>query len=236
VRRIAWVATAAVGLTLATIGIMAKPTGPISRLRCDYVIVNLKDGFHVRPERAKGDSGSESFEKMVARLRPYAAVTGTYFDDKNQPIGDMVADGKMIARGCQRQGIGFAPDGRIVFRERRGRSRIDWSGCRSGIACGPRLLRSGRVRIDVVADGFSKAAETKKAWRCAVGSTRDGKLLLCVVRRSITLTEMAGIAKQLGGWNVVNMDGGPSCGLYADGRYAARPVVEMSNILAVYGK
>ncbi|MCE5315035.1 MAG: phosphodiester glycosidase family protein [Armatimonadota bacterium] len=228
------VVTAAVMASHA-LGIFVKPAGLVDKLCVDYVIIDLSKGkFRVSPEIASTSDGTESLDSMVKRLKPYALVTGTYYDENNRPLGDIVSGGKVIRRGCQRQGIGFTSSGKIKFFERKGCSKIDWRGCVSGIACGPRLVRLGKKDINVKRDGFKSAAATNKAWRCALGATKDGKLILCAVSQSITLSTLADVMLELGARDAINMDGGGMCAMYVDGKYKVEAVKPMSNILAVY--
>jgi exopolysaccharide biosynthesis protein len=217
------------------LGLFARPAGLVEKLSVDYVITDISKGkCRVKPEVASSFHGTEPIESMVKRLKPFALITGTYYDENNRPLGDIVASGKVVCRGCQRQGIGFTSSGKIKFLERKGSSRLDWRGCDSGIACGPRLVRAGKKSIDVKRDGFAAAAATNKAWRCAVGATKDGKLILCAVSRSITLSTMAEVMLELGAQNAINLDGGSMCAMYVDGKYRVEPVKPMSNVLAVY--
>lgn len=211
----------------------SKPTGLARDLGARYSIVSLS-GARVVPVLAQGDRRSEGFASMIQRLRPLAAITGTYFDVERNPIGDLLADGQLIARGHQRQGVGFRTDGKIVFRERKAGKRIDWAGCYAGIACGPRLVRAGKKSVNVRQDGFSESAAILKARRTAVGATHDSRLILCVVPQEITLDKLADLMIELGAVDAVNMDGGSMCALYADRTYHAEPVSGMNNILAVF--
>ena len=173
--------------------------GLITKLRVSYSVIDLPSGkYRVQPALAAG--GAESFTSMVGRLRPVAAITGTYYDSDRKPLGDIVIAGKVENRGRQRQGIGFTKRGRIVFLDRKAPAHIDWRGCSSGIACGPRLVRAGRVDIDVRRDGFHQAARAKRAWRCAVGATHGGKLILCAVSEDITLDTLGEIMLELEAW------------------------------------
>lgn len=222
-------------MLLHTLGLFARPARLVDKLGADYIICDLSHGkYRVSPEIAMSADRTEPFDSMVNRLKPYAAICGTYYDENNRPLGDLVANGKVVCRGCQRQGIGFTSSGRIKFLERKGRSRIDWRGCASGIACGPRLVRSGKKDIDVKRDGFSASAATNKAWRCAVGATKDGKLILCAVSQSITLSTLADVMVELGAKDAINLDGGSMCALYVNGKYCVQPAKSMSNIMAVY--
>lgn len=223
------------GLALLAFDIFSRPKGLLGQLNLDYVIVDLQDGdYEITPELASGGYSEEDFSSMVSRLKPYAAITGTYYDPAGKPIGDLVVKGKLICRGYQRQGIGFTRHGKIKFLERKGHARINWHGCYSGIACGPRLVRAGKIDVNVKRDGFKNGAAVNEARRCAVGATKDGKLILCAVRDYITLDTMAKVMLELGARDAINLDGGSMCALYKDGNISAHPMKPMSNVLAVY--
>lgn len=220
-------------LVLAHLGLFARQARLIDKYDCSYAVIDLRGGkYKVSP--ALAINGSENFSSLVGRLKPYAAICGTYYDEDRAPMGDIVVDGKVVCRGGQRQGVGFKSNGQIVFLVRKGKSRFNWKGCVSGVACGPRLLMSGRKDIDVRRDGFSQAANTNIAQRCAVGATADGKLVMCAVADYITLDTLADIMLELGARNAVNMDGGSMCALYHKGKYLVTPASPMSNIIAVY--
>lgn len=222
-------------MILHAFGLFAKQTRLIDTLSVEYVICDLSSGkYKVKPEVAAGSEGAEPLKSMIKRLKPYAAICGTYYDENNRPLGDIVAEGRIKLRGCQRQGIGFTSSGKIRFLERKGCSKIDWRGCTSGIACGPRLVRAGKKDINVKRDGFTSSASTNKAWRCAAGATEDGKLILCAVSQSITLSTLADVMMELGARDAINLDGGSMCAFYANGKILVEPVKPMNNILAVY--
>lgn len=220
-------------LMLAHLGLFAKQARLLDKYDCNYAVIDLRGGkYRVNPVLAVNNC--ESFNRLVGRLKPYAAICGTYYDDNRDPMGDIVIDGKVVHRGGQRQGVGFKSNGEMVFLERKGKSRLNWKGCVSGVACGPRLLRSGRKDINVTRDGFSEAANTNIAYRCAIGATDDGRLVLCAVADYITLDTLADIMLELGARNAVNMDGGSMCALYHNGKYLVTPASPMVNIIAVY--
>jgi exopolysaccharide biosynthesis protein len=223
-------------LTTAVFRIVARPIGLVEELGANYVIVDLAAGKHsVEPVVANGPGG-ENFVSMMHRVRPWAAITGTFYDSNYRPQGDILIDGRVVFRGHHRQGIGFTQSGRICFRERKINERINWRGCRSGIASGPRLVRKGKVDIDVRRDGFGPAATTIKASRCAVGATADGRLILCAVAKPITLSTMAKVMIELGSTDAINLDGGGSCALYVNERFIIEPHRPVSNVLAVFLK
>ena len=213
---------------------VAKKTPQIlSGLEHHSIIIDMRSGdYRLKPVLANSGE-SECFDDVVARVKPVAAITGTFHDPALKPLGDILIDGKLANRGCQRQGIGITNDGIIVFRERKEAARIDWKRCRDGIACGPRLLRAGEIQIDVRADGFKDSANTLKAARCAVGATEDGRLVMLAVREPITLQTLAAAMLQLGAVDAINLDGGSLCGFYANGKCRIRPFLPVSNILVV---
>lgn len=222
------------GVMVATYGILAKPEGLAGKLGARYVIIDVSSGdYRAKPAVAKGPGG-EDFAAMMQRLKPHAAITGTFYDTDYRPQGDIVADGKVLYRGHHRHGIGFTSSGKIRFVERKVNHRIDWRGFQSGIASGPRLVRAGKVAIDVRRDGFSQAAATLEAGRCAVGATKNGKLIMCVVTQPITLSRMAAVMVELGAKDAINLDGGGSCALYDKGSCVVLPKRLVSNVLAVY--
>ena len=214
-------------------GTCSKPKGLLGTLDCHYAVIDLKSGYRVKPAIAREDK-PETLEDIARRLKPYAAITGTYYGYKHEPLGDIIVDGKIACRGHQRQGIGFTSSGKIVFLERKPNSRIDWRGCSAGVACGPRLIRNGKIDINVERDGFSKRAATKEATRCAIGATKDGKLVMLAVEDQVTLQKLAEAMRELGAVDAINLDGGSLCGFYLNGKVLAEPVLPISNIIAVY--
>jgi len=212
--------------------ILSKPRSILGKLDYNAVVIDIsKGGYRVAPELA---CSNETFDEMIARLRPHAAINGAYYGHDRKPLGDIVCRGKVVCRGFQRQGIGFTSNGKIRFIERKPNHHIDWTGCCSGLACGPRLLRDGKIDINLHRDGFGSAAGKVTAPRCSVGATKDGKLILCVVNDSITLQTLSEAMLALGAVDAVNLDGGSMCALYGNGRCLVEPLQPMSNILAVY--
>ncbi|MFQ3548724.1 MAG: phosphodiester glycosidase family protein [Armatimonadota bacterium] len=218
-----------------TYNLSARQVGIIDKYNVDYKIIDYASGkYIVNPEIAI--NGSEKFDNIINRLKPLSAITGTFYDAERKPLGDILSNGKIINRGNQRQAIAFTANGKIFFLERKPNTKIDWTGYKSGIACGPRLVRSGQKSIDVKKDGFSQSAETKTAWRCAIGATKDNKLILCAVSDSITLDILADIMLELGACNAINLDGGSMAGFYSDGEIKVQPVQSINNVIAVYKK
>jgi exopolysaccharide biosynthesis protein len=210
------------------------PRGVLPTLDHCSAIVDLRgSGYRVEPALARTERG-ETFAAMMARLKPHVAITGTFYDPDLKPQGDIVADGKLINRGFERQAIGFRRDGGICFLERHGSAKLRWNGCYAGVACGPRLVRSGKIDINVRRDGFGPSAATLKATRCAVGATADAKLVMLAIKEPVTLRTLARGMVELGAVDAVNMDGGGLCAFYSDGECGAEPALPINNVIAVY--
>lgn len=101
------------------------------------------------------------------------------------------------------------------------------------ITAGPRLLVDGRVEINPTAEGFSeKKIIEYRAQRSALGLTKDNRLLMVTVS-NVTIYELADIMKQLGAYQAMNLDGGASSGLYANGKIITAPGRKLSTFLTV---
>ncbi len=220
-------------LLAVAVALTAKPTDILRTYDVSYVVLDLKrDNLKVVPVRANC-SGGESVESLIARTNPVAAVAGTYFDEDYKPLGDLVCDGKVMYRGCQKPAMGFKNNGTIVFLRKASGRKIRWAGVESGVACGPRLLTDGQIDINCKQDGFGKAADKLMATRCAIGRDGKGRLVMCAVPSRITLKTLAEIMLRLGAEDAINLDGGRSCFLYAHGKIQEQTGCTMSNIITV---
>lgn len=97
----------------------------------------------------------------------------------------------------------------------------------------PRLVRGGALEshLDV---GFTEARFTTAVTpRTAVGTTKDGKLLL-VNTPSAGLQQLRELMLQLGCVEAVNLDGGASTGMYFKGDYIATPGRALTTTLQVF--
>lgn len=199
------------------------------------VELDLARGFRIEPMMAENRSEGDLFPEMVTRLKPHAAINGTFYDENKRPLGDVVIGGRLVNRGHYRNAIAVTDDGRVEFR-RIDRGRFDWRGYKAGLAAGPRLVHRGQIACDPVADGFGAASTTLEATRSGVGLTADNRLLLVTVTRRVTLAEFADIMLDLGAVEALNLDGGGACGLYHDGEILTLPALPMANLLVVYGE
>lgn len=213
-------------------------------VRIYVVIANLNEPVvSVRPVLAAGfDSASgtytnESFAGMVRRAKPVAAINGTFFDKHTfKPVGSIVIDGKLVHDGDRGTAVCFLDEGRVDFRLVSGTlgSRLDWTGCRMVLCCGPTLLIGNQMRLHPRAEGFRDPHLYMRMNRSALGTTKPGKLVLVTTRTGVTLHQLATIMKSLGAVNAINLDGGASSALYYRGRIVTAPGRKLTNILCVY--
>ena len=197
------------------------------------VEIDLSKGFRIEPVMASDKANGDLFAEMVERLKPYAAINGTFYDENLRPLGDVVIGGKLVNRGHYRTAIGVRTDGTIEFRHRAS-GRFNWSGFNAGLASGPRLVHAGKIACDPVADGFGPGSVTLSAQRSGVGITADNRLLLVTTTSRFTLAQFAGIMLELECTEAMNLDGGGACALHRDGDFLELPGLPMTNILAVY--
>lgn len=194
------------------------------------VKIPLTPDVEIRPVLAQGKlPRSETFEQIVKRTNPYAAVPGTYYGHEMQPLGDIVCDGKLINRGHYPDALAVTNSGKVVFL-RVDKRRHDWRGYRTVLACSPMLVHKGRIDAGMLAPNKDLNVEAK---RTVVGVTKDNELLLVVETDWVTLPEMAQTMLDLGAVDAMNLDGGGSCGLYHDGRILVSPKLRMVNLLTV---
>jgi len=217
--------------------LQSRPLEPIRHIRSGIPGVNAIeiDPAHaeIRPVVANGNG--EYFSDMVKRLKPKAAINGTFYDADMKPLGDILIDGKLECRGHYPNAFAVTNDGKIKL-IRGTKQHIDWSGCRHGIAAGPRLVHNGIVELKPNDDGFTKRSLTITATRTGIGITKNGKLLLVTTSQRILLQDFAEIMVKLGATDALNVDGGGARGLAFNDKLYANPYLQMTNILAVYDK
>ncbi|HRK20511.1 MAG TPA: phosphodiester glycosidase family protein, partial [Fimbriimonadaceae bacterium] len=107
-----------------------------------------------------------------------------------------------------------------------------FEGVREAVGAGPTLVKGGKVAYAPETEGFSheKILSIGGA-RSLAGFNATGELLL--VASSGTVREMASLMQQLGCREAINLDGGASSGLIANGKTIRTPGRSISNALLV---
>ena len=105
----------------------------------------------------------------------------------------------------------------------------EWDGCSQILGVGPRLLENGMVNVTAAKEEFPDDIRYGRAPRSAVGVTKNGNFLLGVVdgrqdsSHGLTLTEWAGLLKEMGAVDAINFDGGGSSELVVGGEIQNSP-------------
>jgi len=203
------------------------------------ITVDLNDPrVVVSPSVAIGGVGkAESFSHAVKRLRPKAAVNGTFFSKRTlRPIGDIVIGGKLAYFGGMGTALAFAADGVDFIRLPKSR-RVDWTGYQAALAAGPLLVWDGFAKPAPGGEGFGDPhVFARAAPRTAVGVTKENRLLLVTTVRGSSLGKLAQAMRDLGAVYAVNLDGGSSTAMWYDGRMIRSARRELTNFLCVYVK
>ncbi len=127
------------------------------------------------------------------------------------------------------------------------KSDPDWSEVKEAVSGGPYLIMDGEIYVDHEKQKFKFAAKDTFAPRSAIGLCKNGKLFLITVdgRKpgysvGLTLKELAEILKKLDLQEAINLDGGGSTTLVADGgiinTLSERHERKISNALLIFYK
>ena len=205
----------------------------------DVITINLNDPhILVTPVIAKNfPQRPERFESMVAREEPVAAINGNFFCKTTyKPVGDIVINGDLVHFGGLGTAMGITKNNRVEYITVEKDHHMDWSRYRSLISCGPRLIDNGEIVVNARAEGFSDPNLFTKRNRSAVGVTWDGALLFVTVNNGVYFSGLAGIMKELGCRDAMNLDGGGSSALYFKGENLSCASTPMPDILVVHEK
>lgn len=178
---------------------------------------------------------AESIWDLLARARPTAAVTGTYFGmDSYLPVGDIVIEGERVHFGGLGTAFCITYDNQVRFVRPPRHRQVSWSEYRLVLGAGPRLLQGGKIALYPQGEGFRDPRVYAAVPRCAVGVTRHNKLLMVVITHPIRLRTLAKIMEQLGATDAIALDGGSSISFYYRGALRVAPKRKLTNLLVVY--
>ncbi len=203
----------------------------------NLVTVNLNDpNVCVTPAVSRWGIGSvESFRGMMRRMRPAAAIDGTFFCTRTlKPTGDIVIDRKLIWKGYLGMALGIRGNRYLSMIPSHRRDLYDWSYFDSVLAGGPSLVRDGKVAVSPKSEGFHSRVHFTRRIRVAIGITYANKLLMATTTRPVYLSELARAMKALNCVDAAGLDGGSSTGLYCKGKLIRNPSRGMTNCLLVY--
>jgi len=203
-----------------------------------YVAVNMNDPDVVvtTATAARFPRGVESWSGIISRLHPDAAINGTYYCERSyMPVGDVAVSGNLLFKGVVGTGLCITGDNRVAMLPGPRQGKPDWSGFRTVLCAGPRLLTDGQVTVNARAEGFRDPRVLGSAPRSAVAfRATDGLLFLLTVEKSISLQNLAYVCLHLGATDAMTLDGGSSSALYVNGRTVTKPARGVSTVLVVY--
>lgn len=194
-------------------------------------------GVRVSVALARDGSGSsETFKSIIERTRPYAAITGTFFDTKTLiPTGDIALFGTVVHSGCIGSALCIDSNNKPAIVPLRTGREHKWTGYETVLCAGPTLIAGGKLAIALKHEGFRRSLHSPSR-RTAVGITRAGKLLLVAVNRKVSLYDLAKLMLKLNVTDAVSLDGGSSTAFYHTGRFFALPARTLTNCLVVYSR
>ncbi len=236
-----WISLLAVACLLLVLGpARSEPVcyavREVAGLRLHVITADLNDPrVRVSPAVAQRGCGtSESFSSFVSRLRPVAAVNGTFFSKRDlRPVGDIVVGRKLVHFGGLGTALAFTDDGADAIRLPSAH-HVDWGDYQCALAAGPLLVWNGFAKPAPGGEGFGDPhVFAKAAARTAMGITPENKLLLVTTITPASLGRLAQAMRDLGAVYAVNLDGGASCAMYYQGRTikgAGRP---LTNVLYI---
>ncbi|MDJ0733959.1 MAG: phosphodiester glycosidase family protein [Nostocaceae cyanobacterium] len=188
----------------------------------------------------KKSSGDEDFSKMVARSRASVVANGTFFAKNAQKtvMGNMVAAGRFL-KYSQWENFGTTLGLRAGNQPEMVTARVDgkpkWDEHWFSITCGPRLLKQGQIWLNPQVEGFKDPAVLGTAARTAIGFTADRKKLILVnFEINLNLQKEAQAMKSLGCYEAMNLDGGASRALAANGKILVPAGRKLTNVILIY--
>ena len=111
---------------------------------------------------------------------------------------------------------------------------FDSANWEAAIGVGPKLLTNGQVDVNFARDGFDDPKITSSSnARSFVGVNQNKELVMGTTVTSATIPELANVLKAYGLTDAMNMDGGSSSALYAEGVVKRSPGRLLSNALIV---
>ncbi len=201
-----------------------------------YIVADLNNPYvRVSVVTAQQLGTDESIWELLARSRPTAAVTGTYFSTSSKlPVGDIVIEGERVHFGGVGTALCITYDNHVRFIRQKLHRQRDWSNYRLVLGAGPRLLQNGRVSLYPPGEGFRDRRVYALGKRVAVGVTKHNKLILAVVEQPISLRRLAQVMRALGAVDAIALDGGGSSTLYYRREVKVLPKRKLTNLLVIY--
>ena len=166
--------------------------------------------------------------------RPYHRVVGGInadFFSGNLPTGIVLRDGELLKQGRGWSAIGFTKDKAPSIAVFGSEAQADRADFRDILGGGPRIVRGGRVSVEIEQEGQREGFDTENHPRTAIGYTRDKRFLVLAVvdgrqpgySHGTSLHELAKIMLEFGCHEALNLDGGGSSTMVIRNRVVNSP-------------
>lgn len=173
--------------------------------------------------------------EMISWGQPAAAITGTFFAfETQQPVADVLVDGKLVVKGNRGSGVAVDWFGGITIFDQQFQRSTDWSGYRHGLRGAVRLIQNGKVNPNPQAQAFRDPAIWGSAARTGVGLTSDNELVFFSTPHAVTLSQFGNAMRELNVVNAVSLDGGSSTMLYYRGKMVISSKRRLTNMLILH--
>ena len=213
-------------------------------------IINLKDpetfltiGLPNKAEEANSNEvshGHENFDSMVKRFPGAVVVNGTFFskDQQERVMGNVVSQGKFLKYSQWEDygtTLGLKAGNEPEMVTARADGKPNWDEHWFSITCGPRLVKDGEVWLAPEAEGFTDSHVLNVGPRAAIGfNKKKDKLFIVTFMNGLSLEREAELMKELGCHEAMNLDGGASKALAANGKVVVTPGRALTNVIVVY--
>lgn len=172
--------------------------------------------------------------KLIGKEQPMLAVTGTFFSPRFQnPVADVLVDGKLVAEGARGSGVAVAWTGELSIFDEKFRRATDWSNYQFGLRGAVRVVNGGRIVPNPRGQRFKDPSIWGRAARVGVGLTSKNKVVFMVTTSKVTLSELGHAMVKQGIRSGVSLDGGGSTCLYYGGKMLVSPNRKLSNLLVI---
>ena len=185
-------------------------------------------------------AGDEAFDKLVARHKATIVANGTFFAKNPQKtvMGNMVAGGKFL-KYSRWENFGTTLGLKVGNKPEMITARVEgqpkWDEHWFSITCGPRLLRQGEIWVNPRLEGFKDPHVLGMGARTAIGFTQDGtKLILVNFEINLSLQQEAEAMKAIGCYEAMNLDGGASRALAANGQILVPAGRPLTNVIVIH--
>ncbi|MCQ4086868.1 phosphodiester glycosidase family protein [Saccharibacillus sp. JS10] len=137
-------------------------------------------------------------------------------------------------QNADRFDVGYTVDMQFTYTDAYGKS-IPWDDVVTAVGAGPRLLTNSQISLDAKGEGFNDPKIlTSSGARSGIAIMPDGSVMLATVNGA-TMNQWAQIMKKLGAKQAMNLDGGASSAMYANGKTLTNAGRPLSNTL-IFGQ